>query len=197
MIKGIFFDSGNVLVKEGFAPGVAEYEKRHNLAKGQLYASCHDHDYWREFTLGNISEKEYYSQVARNFAQPLDIEELNGLIYQYFIPNIPLLEFIKTLKEDYILGIVSNNPREWFNYLWKEYQWDKIFSVKSVSSELHIRKPDIKIFIDALNKAKIKGQEAFYIDDRSERGLAAREIGIKVLIYKNLAQLKKDIKKYL
>lgn len=197
MIKGIFFDSGNVLVKEGFIPGIAEYEKKHKIAKGQLYVSCHDHDYWKEFTLGNISEPEYFRQVAKNFAQPLDVKELKRLIYQSFVPNLPLFKFAKTLKDYYALGIISNHPKEWFNYVWREYRWQDIFKIKSVSGELHIRKPDVRIFIDALNKAKIKGEQAIYIDDRPERGLAAQEIGIKVLIYKNLTQLKKDIKKYL
>ena len=197
MIKGIFFDSGNVLVKEGFAPGIAEYEKKYKITKGQLYASCHDHGYWKEFTLGNISESEYLRQVAKNFAQPLDVEELKRLIYQSIVPNRLLFKFAKTLKDQYILGIISNHPKEWFNYVWREYQWSMIFKIKSVSGELHIRKPDVRIFIDALNQSKIKGDEAIYIDDRPERGLAAEELGIKVLIYKNLTQLKKDIKKYL
>ena len=194
MIKGIFFDSGNVLVKEGFKPGIAEYEKKHKIAQGELYAFCHDYDYWQEFTLGNISEKAYYEHVAKNFKKSLDIKELDKLIYQNFIPNFPLLKFIKTLRNDYILGIISNNPKEWFNYFWQEYRWHEVFNVKSVSGEIHIRKPDMRIFFDALAKAKIQGQEALYVDDRPERGLAAKEIGVNVLIYENLSQLKKDIK---
>jgi putative hydrolase of the HAD superfamily len=197
MIKAIFFDSGNVLVKEGFATGIAAYEKKHKIIKGQLYTACHDHDYWKEFTLGNISEKRYFQNVADNFAQPLNIKEVKKLMYQYFIPNHALLKFTQTLKKHYILGIISNNPKEVFDYFWKHYGWNKIFKVKSLSSELHIRKPDVRIFIDALSKAKAKGEEALYIDDRPERGLSAQELGINVMIYKNLTQLKKDIKKYL
>ena len=135
--------------------------------------------------------------VVKKFARPLDVNNLKKLAFKYSIPNLPLLEFIETLKNRYILGIISNNSKEWFNYFWKEYKWDKVFSIKIVSGEMHIRKPDVRIFVDALDKAKIKGEQALYIDDRPERGLAARETGMKVLIYKNLAQLKKDIKKYL
>ena len=61
MIKALFFDSGDVVVKEGFTPGITEFENAHNLPKGSVYAAAHDQPYWREFTLGNITEDQYFN----------------------------------------------------------------------------------------------------------------------------------------
>ena len=91
-IKAIFFDSGNVLVKEGFTPGIAKYEKQFQISKGNLYKSCHDRDYWKNFTLGRITKKEYYSKIKKDFQKKLNIELLDQYITKLFIPNLKLLE---------------------------------------------------------------------------------------------------------
>jgi putative hydrolase of the HAD superfamily len=192
-IKAIFFDSGNVLMKERFTSGIARYEKKYHIPKNLLYRSCHDRPYWREFTLGNISEIEYLKNIKQDFKGKLNIRELNRMMYKSTPPNRDMIKFARSLKNKFYLGIISNNPKEWFDFFWKKFGWYKIFNSKSVSSYLHVRKPNVKIFKDALKKAKIKGNEAIYIDDRPERGNAAQNLGIKVLIFKNINQLKKDI----
>ncbi len=196
-IKAIFFDSGNVLVKEGFTPGVALYEQQHNIPKGSLYQSCHDRPYWKKYTLGYLPENDYYKKIEDNFQGELDIKKLKNIIYNQSPPYLDVIEFARSLKPKYFLGIISNNPKEWFDYFWTKFKWDEIFDSKSVSSELHIRKPDVKIFEDALSKAKVKGEEALYIDDRPERAIGAKKLRMNLLIFKNLEQLKKDINKYL
>ncbi len=193
MIKAIFFDSGNVLIKEGFTSSIAEYEQLHNIPKGQLYASAHDRDFWKEFTLGNISEKEYFADVAKDFLQNLNLKELINIIYQSFIPNLELLDYIKTLKHKYILGVISNNPKEWFDYSWKGLNWEQIFSIRAVSGYLHLRKPDVKIFKIALSEAGVRAEEAIYVDDRPDRVGGAQEVGMGIVIYKNIERLKKDL----
>src|SRR3989338_9568476 len=127
MIRAIFFDSGNVLVKEGFTDAVSEYENKHGLVKGSLYASVHDRPWWKNFTLGNITEQEYFEKVALDFKTDLNTNELRTLILNNFVPNTELLDFIKTLKSRFTLWIISNNPKEWFDYFWQSYGWDQIF----------------------------------------------------------------------
>ena len=193
MIKALFFDSGNVLAIEGFTPGVAEYEKTNNIPAGKLYASAHDRAYWKDFILGNISEQKYFRCVADDFGKFLSVEKLRELIYKNFHINQELLEYIKTLKSNYILGIISNNPKEMFDYLSAAGGWNEIFDIKAVSGYVHLRKPDINIYQYALNQSGVKGSEAVYIDDRLDRIQGAEDLGIKFIIYKNLEQLKKDL----
>jgi HAD superfamily hydrolase (TIGR01509 family) len=193
MIKAIFFDSGNVLAKEGFTPGIAEYEKTHNIPKGKLYASAHERNFWKEFTLGQITEKEYFSKLNKDFGQPLDIGQLQQTIYKNFKINWELLKFIKTLKGKYILGVVSNNPKEWFDFLWHEGGWGQLFTVKAVSSEQHIRKPDVKIYEYALKQASVNCNETVYVDDRQDRIQGAENLGMRFIIFKNVKQLRQDL----
>jgi len=193
MIKALFFDSGNVLVKEGYTPGIAEYEEKHDIEKGKLHISAHDRPYWRNFTLGNITEEEYFRQLKNDFQGSLDIAELKETIYKNFIPNRELVDFIRTLKDKFILGIISNNPKEWIEYCSRTFGWSDLFAVKAVSGYLHIRKPDKLIFQRALELAKVEDNEAVYIDDRPDRIEGAQSLGIKIIIFEGVDKLKNDL----
>lgn len=193
MVKAVFFDSGNVLVKEGFVSSIKEYEEKYNIPEGRVYASAHDRQWWKDFTLGQITEQEYWDHTVKDFAGDLNIQELRQLILKNFIPNSDLFDYIKTLRKRFILGVISNNPREWFDYFWGVYNWDELFQIKAVSSYIHIRKPDIRIYQYALTEARVSGSEAVYIDDRPDRIEGAVQLGIKILIYNNLEQLKKEL----
>jgi len=190
MIKAIFFDSGDVIVKEGFVSGIKEYEKKYNLPEGSLYVSAHDRQYWKEFTLGNISEEEYLNSILNDYKYiKLNIEDLKEIIYKNFIPNTELLEFLKTIKKAFILGVISNHPKEWFRRCIKEFNWDEVFSIYVVSGNIHLRKPDRKMFEYAIAAAKFSPNECLYIDNRSDMLEGAAEVGFSTMLYLNNQQI--------
>ena len=193
MIKAIFFDSGDVLVKLGFASGIREYEEKYSLPNGRLYAAAHDRPYWRDFTLGKITEDDYLGHIAQDLDHNFDKEEFKRLIVEKFASNEDLIAYIRTLKPKHILGIISNNPKEWFEYFFAEFGWAQVFDVKAVSGYLHVRKPDVRIFEYALGQAGVKGSEAVYIDNRPERVEGGENLGMKILIYKDNQQIRHEL----
>ena len=195
MVKAIFFDLAGVLMEEGFISGVSEYENRHSIKKGSLFCAIHDFSYWKDFTMGKISEGEYFRLVQNNFNEEIDFTELKNIMLQKFIPNPELIKYIKTLKNKYIIGIITNNPKEWFDNLLEKFSWKNLFDVKAVSGYLHIRKPDKEIFLYALKNAGVSGDEAVYVDDRIDRVEGARQVGMKIIIFKDVDSLKKNFKK--
>lgn len=196
MIRTLFFDSAGVLVKEGFTPGIAEYEKKHEIPTGTLYASAHNRKYWKDFTLGFLSEEAYFQKVAVDFRAPLDTGALKKLIYELSRPNKELLAYLRTLRDRYRLGIISNNPKEWFDYFWYTFGWNEIFHTRSISSEVHVRKPEKAIFQDALAKAGVSAADSVYVDDNDDKISGARELGIKVIIFKGVSQLKAEFEEF-
>ena len=67
------------------------------------------------------------------------------------------------------------------------------FPIKAISCYVHVRKPDPKIFQYALDAAKVKGEEAVYVEDREDRIEGAAALGLKIIIFKDLEQFKKDL----
>jgi glucose-1-phosphatase len=195
MIKAIFFDVGNVLVKMDFKSSILKYEKNHSLITESLYKAIHDHQYWKDFTLGKISEKEYFKLVKNNFDGKINVEELKIYIYNDFVLNLELLKYIKELSKDFILGIISNNPQEWFDYCWKNFKGKDIFKIVALSGLLHVRKPDTMIFKYALDQALVKAEETIYIDDREDRVKTPKKLGMNIIIYKSVLDLRCKINK--
>lgn len=194
MIKAIFFDTAGVLLKEGFTVGIREYEERYSIPAGQLYKAAHDFQYWKDFTLGKISEKQYWEKVSENFPGKLNIKEARELIFKNFYAQKNVISCARELKSsNFIIGVVTNNPKEWFEYLFKKYGIMDIFTIKAVSSYIHIRKPDVKIFQYALQEAGVKGPEAIYIDDSPRKVQGAEALGMKIIIYDNFPDFKDQL----
>ncbi len=194
-IKAIFFDVADVLAVESFTLGIRQYEYLHGVPSGHLYAAIHDHSYWKDFSFGRISEEEYFQSVRDNFSGDLDSAELKELILSGLLPNTELIDYLKPLSDRYILGIISNNPREWFDYFYKQNELNKIFKVTAVSGYLGVRKPDKAIFEEALKMAGARPEEAVYVDDREEMTGEASRLGIKIIIYKGLENIKSEFQK--
>lgn len=193
MIKAIFFDNGNVLMKEGYRPGIREYERKHGIEQGLLYASAHDWPFWQEFTKGNITEQQYYEEVKKDFNGKLNVTELKETINRNSAPNLELLAYVSELKQNFVLGVISNSPKELFDYYKQEFGLADLFSVFAVSGYIHMRKPEREIFDWAVQQAGIKPEESAYVDDRPDRVSGAEAIGMKVIIYNSIPQLRKNI----
>ncbi len=195
-IKAIFFDVADVLAVESFTLGIRQYEYLHGVPSGQLYAAIHDHSYWKDFSFGRISEEEYFQSVRDHFSGALDLAELKELILSGLVPNGELIDFLRPLAGRYQLGIISNNPREWFDYFYQQNKLEEIFRITAVSGYLGVRKPDQAIFSQALKMAGVAPAEAIYVDDRKEMTGEAAGLGINIIIYKGLENFKSELKKF-
>lgn len=194
MIKAIFFDTFKVLIgTDDFSGIIFAYEKKHQIAPGKLYQSMHDRQYWLDWSLGRISQEVYYQKVKADFAGQLDTREINQSILDSYQLNQELFTYLKTLKDRYQLGVISNSPKEWFNYCVEKFGWRKLFTVLVSSSQVQCRKPAKAIFQYALDQAGAEAEETVYVDDRPERVGGAKELGLKLVIFNNVEQLKRDI----
>jgi len=199
MIKAIFFDMFNVVIKGDFLGTIGEYEKRFNISKGEFYRTIHDFDGWKEFSLGKITQDEFFkrcSDRAINFR--FDGDYFFKLLKNNSEPNEEMINFIKLLSKKYIIGIISNAPKEWYGALIERANLKNIIKVKAVSGYLHVRKPESEIFIEALKRAGVKGNQAIYVDDRGDRIQGALKLGINVIVFDgNMKKFKKKMNVYL
>jgi HAD superfamily hydrolase (TIGR01509 family) len=100
-----------------------------------------------------------------------------------FIPTI------KELKKRYKIGLISNDLSEWANQLRIFYHLDEFFDRIIISGDVHIRKPDTKIFEIFLsyneneNKLKnpIKATRCVFIDDKFSNLESASALGFHTI----------------
>ena len=185
MLKAIFFDNDGVISGNGFVTAVAQYEQENNIPSGEFYKVVHDLPAWQDFSLGLISETEYLDRCRANNPNgyPFKTERYLELLDMSDAVNVEVVALIKELSPKYILGIVSNYPKEWFERFLSKTGLGVYLKVQAFSGKLHVRKPSKEIFQAALDMAGVSGSEAVYIDDRPERVDGAKELGIKVIMF--------------
>lgn len=198
MIKAIFFDMSGVLYEEPLQKAIQAYAKEFGISKDKVDDIVHNHAGWKDFTLGYISEKEYFDLCSQIAGQHIFMaNKYKELLKKFTKANKKLIAYIKKdLAKKYIIGVISNNPKEWYEGFLDDFALREIVNINAISSYLHIRKPDKRIFQMAVEKSKVQANETIYIDDRLDRTSGAKDIGMNVIIFDNISNLKKRIKPY-
>ena len=196
MIKGIIFDMGGVLLPDDNTGMLKKFAKKNKIDFETLKTMLAEDN--ESLVLGKLSIKEFLTRVRNKFELELDSLSLQlawDKIYVESTPiNFELLNEIKPLKKKYEISLITNI----YDSTARINQSRKLFySFKPVllSCRIGIAKPDIKVFARALHEMKVKGSECVLIDDKQINVDAAKEFGMKTILYTDNKQLMKDLKK--
>lgn len=187
MIKAILFDFGYTITS-----GFKNRDKKINKILAPFGLN------WRKFlplwrnlyilrSAGKIkSDKELEFFIRRITEKEIPVKKIiEFTIESHFIPK-EHIEIVKKLKEEYKVGILSNNVQGWVTPILKNYKIDNLFDVVIVSSKIGARKPDGVIYYEALKKLSIRAEQAVFIaDELSEDLVAATGLGMKTIWLKN------------
>jgi putative hydrolase of the HAD superfamily len=110
-------------------------------------------------------------------------------------PNEPMIELMATLRaEGYRMALVTNNVREW------ESRWrtmapiDDIFELVVDSAYVGVRKPDPEIYDLTVQRLGVPAQACLFIDDLEPNCAAARDAGMRTVVYRDAEQATTDIR---
>lgn len=146
---------------------------------------------------GKISRAELIA-IAR---AKLDLapNEYPDLVDRFFDGDVldsDLVEFIRSLKQHYKTGIISNAWSE-LPFLLDEWGITDAFDIVVGSGDEGIMKPDPRIYQIALDRLSVKPKESVFVDDFIENVIGARELGIHAVHFKNREQTIQDLKSLL
>lgn len=187
-IKNIIFDFGNVLLDIDISLTIKAFEQ---LGLNDFsHADIHPHNagVFLDVELGRISNQEFIDTL-KSYATskaPSDIEiyyAWNMLLLQYDFQRFELLD---KLRQNYGVFLLSNTNlphREFFiqkfnaenpaNRPFESY-FDKCF----YSDEMHLRKPDTKIYTETLKDANLNADDTLFIDDNAHNLIGAQKVGL-------------------
>ena len=103
--------------------------------------------------------------------------------------------FLKKLKKNYKLILLSNTDDIHFTHVQNKYKILDIFNDLVLSYKVGYKKPNPLIYFHAIKKSETFPTNILYIDDISEYVNIAKFFGIKSIQYKNIQQLKSDLRK--
>lgn len=114
---------------------------------------------------------------------------------QRFVPGFkriePSFQLLEELKGKYRLALLTNAKVGLWDE-WKEGNIRKYFEIIVDSSEVHVLKPDKKIFQILLKRLRLKPEECLFIDDGIDNIQTANKLGFKTV---HFADPKSGVKK--
>ena len=182
MIKNIIFDVGDVLLEYRWKDMLKDYGLPDDEADKVGNLMFND-NLWHEFDLANMTRDEIVGQYLKNYPD-------YAKVMQWFMTHGELMhvkredvwEKAQKLKEKgYGIYILSNYSQELFEKHTKDAPFISLADGVVVSYQIHITKPDEKIYRYLLDKYNLKAEECIFFDDREENTEAARKLGIEAI----------------
>ena len=129
-------------------------------------------------SLGEISSFDFWNELGFGNKFP-EIER--DYLDTYLKIDSEFVEIAKTLAKNYSLAILSNDVKEWFNYLLTKFDLSRLFKIIIISGEVGYRKPDKRIYNILLDRIQSLSLDCVFVDDRSKNLRPGSEIGIKTI----------------
>jgi putative hydrolase of the HAD superfamily len=143
---------------------------------------------------GEITEAEFLARLERGLAAALGHEvSLHGLgawLMEALHPNHELFDRYRELRRVRGLrfALCTNNVREW-EPLWRpKLPIDELFDVVVDSAFVGTRKPEPEIYAITLDRLGLPGEACAFVDDLEINVAAAREAGMRGIVYRGTAQ---------
>lgn len=198
-IKCIIIDLGDVMFDLDFSQFFNEVITPSPLNKPKTPIML---EFFRQsdtYHQGKISDKEFYNQACEllrvcDLNQKAFYGAFNSIISEI---NLEMVELAKNIRRNNKLKIIclSNINSSHWKYI-KKKKWDiwSLFDEFILSHEVHLTKPDSKIFEIAIQKAGCKPEEIVFIDDGLNNIRAALELGINGIRFIDINELTKSLK---
>lgn len=184
MIKNIVLDMGNVLLSYDpfvILNKVCETEEEKQLIYTHLFAS----DIWLMGDRGEITNDERYDLAKEHLPKELHAK-LKECVENWDICMLPIAgakEFcLRCGEKGYGLYVLSNACNHFYDYFPIHYDLD-FFDGVMVSSDVHLIKPDTRIYELLCETYALSPEECVFIDDRPENVEAAERVGMKGIVF--------------
>ncbi len=193
-LRALFFDFGGVLVRTEYqAPRqrLAEqfgmdYEDIEKVVFGSPSAS--------RASVGEVTEEEHWQNVMKLLKLPADeTERVKSEFFGGDVVDRAFLEFIRSLKPKYKIGLISNAWDGLRAYIERE-KFADVFDAMIISAEVRAAKPDPKIYQIALEQLQVKPKEAVFVDDLPANIEGCERLGMKGIRFTDAESVLKQLK---
>lgn len=189
MITTVMFDLGGVLVRtENRGPRIKLAEE-YGMDFWELSDIVYRTESARLATLGRVTAEDHWKHLQERFElEDHEVEPFERRFWGGDELDRDLVEFIRTLKEEYTTALLSNawdNLRTLMEELW---EIDGLFDHVFISAELNLAKPDDRIYQYVVDQLDVSPSEIVFLDDFKENVEAARNNGLYAIHYRNREQ---------
>ena len=203
MIRAVISDFGGVLTSPLIQAFLA-YEGRSGIRFEDLGRAMHrvaqrtggDYPLFR-LERGEITEREFLSSIEAELDGDVRLDSLRETYFAHLNPNAPMIEYMRELRGRGLrMAILTNNVREWEPH-WRAKlpELDEIFELVVDSAFVGMRKPDPRIYeltVERLGDG-LTPSECAFVDDNEPNVLAARELGMTAVHFRDTDQARAEL----
>ena len=134
-------------------------------------------EYYHLASLGKISSADLWKEAG--IAPQLEDEYL-----QRFQLTDGLLDFLKNIKSRGTeIWCLSNDLSEWSKKLRIRFRLEEYFRGFVISGDVGIRKPDLLIYQNLLNRLNVGTKDVIFVDDRPQNLESASALGFTTILF--------------
>ena len=196
-IRCIIFDLGGVLFKNGTKLAIDYLKAKKSIDKHIVSEIFYSEDSFK-LRSGTIQAEAYWESIYSKYSDLADID-IRSLWYNSYSLNDKLLNLIRNLKQNYILGILSDNIKERVEFLEHKYNFHQHFNFSIYSFNIGTCKTDMATFDHLerqLSLLNIKNNQTLFIDDNIDCLEVANRAGYNTLHFKGSSSIEKLLSFY-
>ena len=193
-IRAVLFDMGGVIVRTEYQSPRQHLAERLGMEYDDLVKIVFDSDSGYQASIGAITVEEHWAWVMKRLKCP--VSEMDAIRHEFFAGDIidrTLIDFLRSLRDKYKTGIISNAWGDLREYIVRE-KFDDAFDHMIISSEVGTVKPEAKIYQIALEQVGVKPKEMVFVDDFAVNIEGCEKVGIKGILFKDPASALKQLK---
>ncbi len=193
--RALLCDVGGVVIDDnGYLEFFGRFEQATGRSKEELYVDIVKNPALCDYERGDISRAEFWLRIMQQYRLPLEaLKRIREEWPSVLVPIPGSIELLKELRGKVALVAVTNVTDSMAAYLRQKYDVYSLFDTAVLSYEARSRKPEPKIFQDALKAAACKPAEAVFVDNFFENIAAAQKLGIPSVHFENPAQLRREL----
>lgn len=185
MYKNIVFDLGNVLVKLDEHQTIKRFEQLGLKDAGHISENPEMLKLFQDMGIGLLSNREFFDsfrRIANTEATDNQITDAANAMLRY-IPDEKKQKLLDLRKAGYRVYLLSNTNDIHWRYCadvlfpMQDYGINDYFDGMFLSQELHVEKPDDRIFQIVIKETGILPNETLFVDDLEANCLAAKRNG--------------------
>ena len=194
MVKTVLFDYAGVIspTKNNYIFALKN-SKRFGLSPKELMQITYEN--WDETAIGKLKSNIFWDLIAGKLG--IKPDELMKLIIQTYPIDKRMVDIIERTKVNHITVLFSNQIEDWLEKVIDDNKLRNIFGYFVNSYNVGVKKPDKKIFLEALKVTASKPEETLLVDDSPENIKAALQMGINAIQFDNFKQFLTQYKKYI
>lgn len=196
-IKAIFFDFGGVIQRTEYQFPRQKLAEKFRMEYEDIDKLVFNNPSAKQATVGEIKESEHWKTLAKRLK--LSADEIKIFESEFFAGDVidhEFVQFIRSLRPAYKIGLISNAWSDMRDYLIRK-KLDDAFDTLTISAEVKIAKPDVKIYQIALDSLNVKAQESVFVDDVPANIEACEKLGMQGILFRDVHEVTGELQKML